>query len=99
MPLVAAAALPHTPQLLVRPETEDRDLVLRVHAGYAEIKRLLGAARPDVICIVAGDHVEGFFLTSVPALAVYVGSSVSGAFHRYPSPLAVPQLPARAQPP
>ena len=28
MPLVAAVACPHTPQLLVRPETEDRDLVL-----------------------------------------------------------------------
>src|SRR5713226_7555465 len=83
MPLVAAAALPHTPQLLVRPETEDRDLVLRVHAGYAEIKRVLGAARPDIVCIVAGDHIEGFFLTAVPALAVYVGSTVSGTFDRY----------------
>jgi len=83
MPLVAAAALPHTPQLLVRPETEDRDMVLRVHAGYAEVKRLLEAAKPDAICVVGGDHVEGFFLTAVPALAVYVGSSVSGRFDRY----------------
>jgi len=83
MPLCAAAALPHTPQLLVRPETEDRDMVLRVHAAYAEIKRGLEAARPDVVCILGGDHIEGFFLTSVPALAVYVGSSVSGKFDRY----------------
>src|SRR5207244_8929752 len=83
MPLVAAFACPHTPQLLVRPETEDRDMVLRVHAAYAEVKQLLQAARPDVICVVAGDHVEGFFLTAVPALAVYVGSSVSGKFDRY----------------
>ena len=35
MPLVAAACA-HTPQLLVRPPTEDRDLVLRVHAGRPE---------------------------------------------------------------
>src|SRR5713226_5552017 len=83
MPLVAAFACPHTPQLLVRPETEDREMVLRVHAAYGEVKRLLEAARPDVICVVAGDHVEGFFLTSVPALAVYVGASVSGKFDRY----------------
>src|SRR5256885_13025235 len=96
MPLVAAVALPHTPQLLVRPETEDRDLVLRVHAGYAEAKRLLGAASPDVICVVAGDHVEGFFLTAVPALAVYVGSSVSGKFDRYRSTFDVHQPLARA---
>src|SRR6266487_1430454 len=83
MPIVAVAALPHTPQLLVRPETEDRDLVLRVHVAYGEIKRSLTAIRPDVICMIGGDHVEGFFLTSVPALAVYVGSTVSGKFDRY----------------
>lgn len=83
MPIVAVAALPHTPQLLVRPETEDRDLVLRVHAAYGGIKQSLAAARPDVICIIGGDHVEGFFLTSVPALAVYVGATVSGKFDRY----------------
>src|SRR6267143_140532 len=83
MPLVAAFACPHTPQLLIRPETEDRDMVLRVHAAYGEVRGLLQAARPDVICVVAGDHVEGFFLTAVPALAVYVGSSVSGKFDRY----------------
>src|SRR2546426_10299727 len=96
MPLVAAAALPHTPQLLVRPETEDRDLVLRVHAGYAEIKRLLGTARLDVICIGAGGHVEGFFLTAVPALAVYVGSTVSGKFDRYSYTFDVHEPLARA---
>ena len=39
MPLVAAAALPHTPQLLVRPPTEDRALVLRVHGALGEVKR------------------------------------------------------------
>src|SRR6266498_2807549 len=83
MPIVAVAALPHTPQLLVRPETEDRGLVLRVHAAYGEIKQSLAAIRPDVICIIGGDHIEGFFLTSVPALAVYVGSTVSGKFDRY----------------
>ncbi|MEK7364209.1 MAG: hypothetical protein AAB016_09580 [candidate division NC10 bacterium] len=33
MPLVAAAACAHTPQLLVRPPTEDRDLVM-AEAGF-----------------------------------------------------------------
>ena len=96
MPLCAAAALPHTPQLLVRPETEDRDMVLRVHAGYAQAKRGLEAARPDVICILGGDHIEGFFLTSVPALAVFVGSSVSGKFDRYQYTFDVHEPLARA---
>jgi 2,3-dihydroxyphenylpropionate 1,2-dioxygenase len=80
---VAAAALPHTPQLLVRPDTEDRELVLRVHAAYARVKSALAAARPDVIAVIGGDHIEGFFLNAVPALAVFVGATVSGTFDRY----------------
>jgi aromatic ring-opening dioxygenase catalytic subunit (LigB family) len=83
MPLVSAFALPHTPQLLVRPPTEDRDLVLRVHAAYGEVKRRLAAARPDVVCVIGGDHIEGFFLNAVPALAVFVGGTASGEFGRY----------------
>jgi aromatic ring-opening dioxygenase catalytic subunit (LigB family) len=83
MPLVAAVACAHTPQLLVRPPSEDRAQVLRVHAAFAEIKRRLTGARPDAIAVIAGDHIEGFFLNAVPALAVFVGSSVSGQFGRY----------------
>jgi protocatechuate 4,5-dioxygenase beta chain/2,3-dihydroxyphenylpropionate 1,2-dioxygenase len=83
MPLVAAAACAHTPQLLVRPPTEDRALVLRVHAAFAGVKRLLAEARPDAIAIVAGDHIEGFFLDAVPALGVGVGAEVAGRFGRY----------------
>jgi 2,3-dihydroxyphenylpropionate 1,2-dioxygenase len=83
MPLVFAAALPHTPQLLVRPDTEDRQLVLRVHAAYAAVKDRLALARPEVVAVIGGDHVEGFFLDAVPALAVFVGARASGRFDRY----------------
>src|SRR5262252_4559508 len=81
--LVGAFACAHTPQLLARPSTEDRDLVLRVHAAFARVKRRLEAIRADAIAIVAGDHVEAFFLDGVPALAVYVGTECAGAFGRY----------------
>jgi 2,3-dihydroxyphenylpropionate 1,2-dioxygenase len=83
MSLVTAVACPHTPQLLVRPDTEDRALVLRVHHAYGRVKRLLNEARPDVVCVLAGDHIEGFFLNAVPAFAVYVGATISGQFGRY----------------
>src|SRR5205807_2262829 len=43
--LVGAFACAHTPQLLARPSTEDRDLVLRVHAAFARVKRRLEALR------------------------------------------------------
>jgi 2,3-dihydroxyphenylpropionate 1,2-dioxygenase len=83
MPLVAAVACAHTPQLLVRPPTEDRALVLRVHAAFARVKARLADARPDAIAVVAGDHIEGFFLDAVPALGVFVGREVAGRFGQY----------------
>ena len=81
--LVGAFACAHTPQLLARPGTEDRDLVLRVHAAFGRVKRRVEALRADAIAIVAGDHIEAFFLDAVPALAVYVGTECSGSFGHY----------------
>src|SRR5260370_26376997 len=81
--LVGAFAVAHTPQLLIRPETEDRALVLRVHAAMARVKERLEALRPDAIAVIAGDHVEAFFLDAVPALAVYVRRECAGTFGPY----------------
>lgn len=96
MPLVAAVACAHTPQLLVRPDTEDRDLVLRVHTAFARVKQLLTDAHLDAICVIAGDHIEGFVLNAVPAFAVFVGSEVSGQFGRYRYTFPVHEPLARA---
>ncbi|HEY7649831.1 MAG TPA: hypothetical protein VID04_12575 [Methylomirabilota bacterium] len=81
--LVGAFACAHTPQLLARPETEDRELVLRVHAAFARVKRRLAELRPDALVVVAGDHIEAFFLNGVPALAVYAGTEAAGTFGPY----------------
>src|SRR5207244_3366989 len=81
--LVGAFAVAHTPQRLARPWTEDRELVRRVHAAFARVKRRLEALRPDAIAMIAGDHIEAFFLSAVPALAVYVGTECAGTFGRY----------------
>jgi 2,3-dihydroxyphenylpropionate 1,2-dioxygenase len=96
MPLVAAFACPHTPQLLVRPDTEDRDLVLRVHAALARVRERLAAARLDTLCVIGGDHIEGFFLNAVPALAVYVGAEARGKFDHYRYAFPVHEPLARA---
>jgi len=96
MPLVAAAACPHTPQLLVRPDTEDRAQVLRVHQAYRRVRDLLAATRPDAIAVVAGDHIEAFFLDAAPAFAVHAGARAAGAFGRYRYDFPVAESLARA---
>jgi protocatechuate 4,5-dioxygenase beta chain/2,3-dihydroxyphenylpropionate 1,2-dioxygenase len=47
------------------------------------VKQRLETLRADALAIVAGDHVEAFFLDAVPALAVYVGTECAGTFGRY----------------
>ena len=94
--LVGAFAVAHTPQLLIRPETEDRALVLRVHAAMRRVKERLEALRPDVLAVIAGDHVEAFFLDAVPALAVYVGRECAGTFGPYRYRLDIHEPLARA---
>ncbi len=90
--LVGAFACAHTPQLLIRPPTEDRDLVLRVHGAFARVREKIASLRPDAIAIVGGDHVEAFFLDAVPALAVYAGRECAGSFgpYRYRFPIHEP---------
>ena len=94
--LVGAFALAHTPQLIARPDTEDRDLVLRVHAAFARVKARLAALRPDALAVIAGDHVEAFFLDAVPALAVYVGRECAGVFGPYEYRFQIDESLARA---
>jgi len=90
--LVGAFACAHTPQLLIRPPTEDRDLVLRVHAALGRVRERLAALALDAIAIIGGDHVEAFFLDAVPALAVYAGRECAGTFgpYRYRIPIHEP---------
>src|SRR4030095_11678095 len=72
------------------------DLVLRVHAALGEVKRRLAAVRPDAIALIGGDHIEGFFLNAVPALAVHVGARAAGEVGRYPYAVAGHEPLARA---
>src|SRR5262249_29174106 len=96
MPLVAAVACPPTPPLLVRPDPEDPAPAPRVHPAYRRVRDLPAATRPDAIAVVAGDHIEAFFLDAAPAFAVHAGARAAGAFGRYRYDFPVDESLARA---
>lgn len=96
MSLVAAMAAPHAPQLLIRPRTEDAAQVARVHAALRELGHDLAAAAPDAVAVIAGDHIEAFFLNAAPALAVFVGQACAGSFGPYRYRFGVHEPLARA---
>src|SRR5690349_1727034 len=76
--VVAAAAVPHAPQFLSRPDTEDLDQVERVRVGLAGIGEAFRKKKPDCIIVISNDHGDHFITHSVPAFCVHVAASADG---------------------
>ncbi len=78
--IVAAMATMHAPQLFTRPPEEDPK---QLDAGIAAMRKLgqaLNETKPDALIILASDHLETFFLQSVPTFAVIAGERAKTAF-------------------
>lgn len=80
MSIVGATAVPHAPQFFTLPDTEDHDQVQRVHDRMAGIGERLRALEPDVVVVVANDHLANFALHCVPAFTVHCGPVARGSF-------------------
>jgi 2,3-dihydroxyphenylpropionate 1,2-dioxygenase len=78
--IIGGAMLPHAPQFVTMPETEDRGTVERVRAVAAEIGARLKAMAPDLWIIFSNDHAEQFFHVSAPPFTIHVGDEATGAF-------------------
>jgi 2,3-dihydroxyphenylpropionate 1,2-dioxygenase len=78
--VIGGAMLPHAPQFLTMPQTEDRAVVERVRAVAAEIGGRLKAMAPELWVIFANDHAEQFFHTAAPPFTIHVGAEAKGSF-------------------
>lgn len=88
--VVGGAGVPHAPQFFTLPPTEDHDQVARVEATMGRIGEGLRALEPDVVVIIANDHLENHMLHTVPSFTLHCGAEVSGSFagrdFRWPIP-------------
>src|ERR1700744_6249791 len=78
--IVAAMATVHAPQLFTRPPEENP---AQLDAGIAAMRRLgkvLDETKPDALIVFASDHMETFFLQSVPTFAVIAGEHANAVF-------------------
>jgi len=78
--IVAAMATVHAPQLFTRPPEEDPAQLDAGINAMRELGRRLDEAKPDALVIFASDHMETFFLQSVPTFAVICGERASAKF-------------------
>jgi hypothetical protein len=93
--IVAAALTSHAPGITGRPDVARPEQRERVHAGFAEIRRRLVAARPDVLVAFVNDHVQNFPYSNMPAFCVGLADA-----HDAPGPgsASFMRIPARKVP-
>jgi 2,3-dihydroxyphenylpropionate 1,2-dioxygenase len=87
--IVAAMATVHAPQLFDRPPTEDPAQLDADIAAMRLIGKDLDEVKPDAAIVVGSDHLETFFLSSVPTFAILSGeySHADFAGRKYELPI------------
>jgi aromatic ring-opening dioxygenase catalytic subunit (LigB family) len=78
--IVAAMATMHAPQLFTRPPEEDPGQLDAGIAAMRRLGRLLDRTQPDALMLFASDHMETFFLKSVPTFAIIAGEYADAKF-------------------
>jgi 2,3-dihydroxyphenylpropionate 1,2-dioxygenase len=78
--IVAAMGTVHAPQLFVRPPSEDPAQLDADIAAMRLIGKDLKEAKPDVAIVIGNDHMETFFLSSVPTFAILAGEQSHAEF-------------------
>jgi AmmeMemoRadiSam system protein B len=78
--IIGAYATVHAPQLFVRPPTEVPEQLDADIAAMQQIGKDLDELRPDAVIIIGSDHLETFFLSSVPTFAVIAGEVTKAHF-------------------
>src|SRR5260370_28796535 len=79
---VGAMGTVHAPQLFGRPPSEDRAQLDADIGAMRLLGKDLDEAKPDVAPVIGNDHMETFFLTSVPTFAILAGERSRAEFAR-----------------
>jgi protocatechuate 4,5-dioxygenase beta chain len=74
--IVAAVASTHNP-LIFWGKVFNKEILDR---AYAPIRKLISETDPDVVLVVANDHLDTFFFDNMPAFAIGTGQRVTGPF-------------------
>src|SRR5437764_406891 len=86
--VVGAAIVPHAPQFLTLPETEDKAQVARVTAAMRAIGDTFRAVDPDLLIVLSNAHCDDMVVHCVPPFALHCGRRAEGSgLHEGPWPI------------
>lgn len=77
--IVGAAIVPHAPQFLTLPKSEDNAQIGRVKAAMASIGEGLRALKPDLVIVMSNCHGEESVVHCVPPFMIHCGDRAQGA--------------------
>ena len=87
--IVGAAIVPHAPQFLSLPPSEDHAQVARVKAAMQAVGEGLRALKPDLVIVISNCHGEEMVVHIVPPFTLHCGDRAAGmdghlfALHRF----------------
>jgi len=76
--IVGAAAVPHAPQLLSAPASENPEQIARVKHALFTVGESLRALAPDLVIVISNEHGNQFILDSVPAFTLHCADCAQG---------------------
>jgi len=76
--IVGAAIVPHAPQFLTLPPTEDKAQVARVNTAMRALGDRFRALDPDLVIVLSNAHCDDFVVRCVPPFAVHCGTKAAG---------------------
>jgi 2,3-dihydroxyphenylpropionate 1,2-dioxygenase len=77
--VVGAAIVPHAPQFLTLPDTEDKAQVARVNAAMKGLGDKFRTLDADLVIVICNAHCDDFVTHCVPAFALHCGLRAEGA--------------------
>ncbi len=77
--VVGAAIVPHAPQFLTLPDTEDKAQVARVNVAMRDLGDRFRALDADLLIVVSNAHCDDFVTRCVPAFALHCGLRAEGS--------------------
>src|SRR5262249_44392341 len=77
--VVGAAIVPHAPQFLTLPETEDKAQVARVNAAMRAIGDKFRTLEPDLLIVLSNAHCDDMVVHCVPPFAIHCGTRAEGS--------------------
>src|SRR5205823_11053110 len=86
--VIGAAIVPHAPQFLTLPETEDKAQVARVNTAMRAIGDRFRALDPDLLIVLSNAHCDDMVVHCVPPFALHCGRGAEGSgLHEGPWPI------------